>query len=145
MTGVQTCALPISKPAGAGDVPEANYKMIAALGVKRNELERKDIPAFVEKHGMPGWAPTQGHIPSGVPYLGFAREDLTDGGLNRVMIVGKGSLFLGRMTNLFDGVSIVIERNPGVTDTEVPGISQEHVKVMIAEAMRDFASHLLKE
>ncbi len=135
----------VTKPAGAGDVPEANYKMIAALGVKRNELERKDIPAFVEKHGMPGWAPTQGHIPSGVPYLGFAREDLTNGGMNRVMIVGKGSLFLGRMTNLFDGVSIVIERNSGVTDTEVPGISQEHVKVMIAEAMRDFASHLLRE
>ncbi len=29
------------------------------------------------------------------------------------MIVGKGSLFLGRMTNLFDGVSIVIEKNKG--------------------------------
>ena len=27
----------ITKPAGAGDVPEANYKMIAALGVKRGD------------------------------------------------------------------------------------------------------------
>ena len=26
------------------------------------------------------------------------------------MIIGKGSLFLGRMTNLFDGVSIVVEK-----------------------------------
>ena len=33
----------ITKPAGAGDVPEANYKMIAALGVKKGELERSDI------------------------------------------------------------------------------------------------------
>ncbi|MCL1982830.1 MAG: glycine/sarcosine/betaine reductase complex component C subunit beta [Clostridiales bacterium] len=103
----------ITKPAGAGDVPEANYKMIAALSVKRQELERSQLPEFIAKHGMPGWAPTQGHIPSGVPYLGFAREGLTGGDLNKVMVVGKGSLFLGRMTDLFDGVSVVIERNPG--------------------------------
>ena len=28
---------------------------------------------------MEGWAPTQGHIPSGVPYIGFAREDILEG------------------------------------------------------------------
>ncbi|MDR1704995.1 MAG: ketoacyl-ACP synthase III family protein, partial [Clostridiales bacterium] len=89
----------ITKPAGAGDVPEANYKMIAALAVMKKDINREDIPAFVEKHGLTGWAPTQGHIPSGVPYLGFAREAMLKGKLNRVMIVGKGSLFLGRMTN----------------------------------------------
>jgi betaine reductase len=103
----------ITKPAGAGDVPEANYKMIAALAVMHKEIERADIQAFVEKHGMPGWAPTQGHIPSGVPYLGFALDDLTKGSLNKVMIVGKGSLFLGRMTNLFDGVSFIMQKNSG--------------------------------
>ncbi|SHJ04057.1 betaine reductase [Geosporobacter subterraneus DSM 17957] len=135
----------VTKPAGAGDVPEANYKMIAALGVKRNELDRKDLATFVEKHGMPGWAPTQGHIPSGVPYVGFAREDLTEGSLNRAMIVGKGSLFLGRMTNQFDGVSIVMERNTGKVETKDTAVSQEQVKSFIAEAMRDFASHLLGE
>lgn len=135
----------ITKPAGAGDVPEANYKMIAALGVKRQELERKELPNFVVKHGMPGWAPTQGHIPSGVPYLGFAREDLTEGNLNRVMIIGKGSLFLGRMTNLFDGVSVVIERNTGAKEEAGVGVTQEEIKNMIAEAMKDFASHLLQE
>ena len=101
----------ITKPAGAGNVPESNYKMIAALSVLRNEIERSDINAFIEKYGMTGFAPTQGHIPSGVPYLGFALEALTSGNFNKVMIVGKGSLFLGRMTNLFDGVSILMERN----------------------------------
>ncbi|MEW9125008.1 MAG: glycine/sarcosine/betaine reductase complex component C subunit beta, partial [Thermotaleaceae bacterium] len=50
----------VTKPAGAGDVPEANYKMIAALGVKRGEMQRQDVATFGEKHGMPGWAPTQG-------------------------------------------------------------------------------------
>ncbi|NMB19982.1 MAG: glycine reductase, partial [Firmicutes bacterium] len=103
----------ITVPAGAGNVPEANYKMIAALGVKQGALERTEINTFVEKHGLPGWAPTQGHIPSGVPYIGFAREGILEGTLNRVMIVGKGSLFLARLTNLFDGVSFILERNPG--------------------------------
>ena len=64
----------ITKPAGAGDVPEANYKMIAALGVKRGEIARTDIANFVKEHGMTGWAPTQGHIPSGVPYMGPLRD-----------------------------------------------------------------------
>ena len=92
---------------------------------------------------MEGWAPTQGHIPSGVPYVGFAKEDIEAGRVNRVMIVGKGSLFLGRMTNLFDGVSIVMEKNPGVME-ESKGISENEVRSLVAEAMRDFASHLLQ-
>ncbi|KNF10128.1 glycine/sarcosine/betaine reductase complex component C subunit beta [Gottschalkia purinilytica] len=132
----------ITKPAGAGDVPAANYKMIAALGVKRGELERADVATFGEKHGLPGWAPTQGHIPSGVPYVGFCRDAMLNGEINRAMIVGKGSLFLGRMTNLFDGVSIVVEKNSGKVDGN-EGVSQEEVKKLVAEAMRDFASHLL--
>ena len=61
----------ITKPAGAGDVPLANYKMIAALAVKRGELDRKEIGEFPAKHGLTGWAPTQGHIPSGVPSPGM--------------------------------------------------------------------------
>jgi hypothetical protein len=28
------------------------------------------------------------------------------------MFTGKGSLFLGRMTQLSDGVSLILERNP---------------------------------
>ncbi len=103
----------ITVPAGAGDVPLANYKMIAALGVKQGSLERTEINSFVEEHGLKGWAPTQGHIPSGVPFVGFAREGLLNGTLKRVMIVGKGSLFLARLTNLFDGVSFIMEPNSG--------------------------------
>ncbi len=103
----------ITKPAGAGDVPEANYKMIAALGVKRGELERAQIGDFVKTHGMMGWAPTQGHIPSGVPYIGHCIDSIKAGDTKNAMIIGKGSLFLGRMTNLFDGVSFLIEKNEG--------------------------------
>ena len=134
----------VTKPAGAGDVPNANYKMIGALGVMRKDLERAQINDFIVEHGMQGWAPTQGHIPSGVPYLGFAREDILEGKINRTMIVGKGSLFLGRMTNLFDGVSIVVEKNPGVKEEE-KGVSEEEVRKLVAESMRDFAAHLLQD
>ncbi len=134
----------VTKPAGAGDVPEANYKMIGALGVMRKDIERSEMLGFIEDHGMEGWAPTQGHIPSGVPYLGFARDAMLNGEIERAMIVGKGSLFLGRMTNLFDGVSIVVEKNPGKTEDE-KGVSEEEVRKLVAEAMRDFSSHLLND
>ncbi len=134
----------ITKPAGAGNVPEANYKMIAAIGVKRGELDKAAMNNFIEEHGMEGWAPTQGHIPSGVPYVGFAREEMLAGNINRAMVVGKGSLFLGRMTNLFDGASIMIEKNPGKVE-ESKGVSEEEVRNLVAETMRDFASHLLKD
>ncbi len=135
----------VTKPAGAGDVPEANYKMIGALGVKRGDLERKQLPSFVTQHGMPGWAPTQGHIPSGVPYIGYAQQDLTTGTLNKAMIVGKGSLFLARMTNLFDGVSFILERNSGETETSGEGVSKAEIKEMILEAMRDVATQLMEK
>lgn len=134
----------ITKPAGAGDVPEANYKMIAALAVKKGQIERGDIPEFIKKHGLVGFAPTQGHIPSGAPYVGFAREDILSGKIKNAMIVGKGSLFLGRMTNLFDGVSFVIQANTAANSKE-SGVSEEEVKGLIAKAMKEFAASLVTE
>ncbi|MFI3173324.1 MAG: glycine/sarcosine/betaine reductase complex component C subunit beta, partial [Eubacteriales bacterium] len=131
----------ITKPAGAGDVPLANYKMIGALAAKRGEMTPKDLPAFVKEHGLTGWAPTQGHIPSGVPYIGFACEDIMSGKIKNAMIIGKGSLFLGRMTNLFDGVSFVIQANTG----KKVDVSEAEIKGMIAKAMKEFAASLLAE
>ncbi|MBQ6703374.1 MAG: glycine reductase, partial [Clostridia bacterium] len=95
----------------------------------------------IEKHGLVGWAPTQGHIPSGVPYIGFAREDILSGRIKRAMIIGKGSLFLGRMTNLFDGVSFVIQANTGMDNTH--GVNEYEIRKMIADAMREFAESLM--
>ncbi|HYE83486.1 MAG TPA: glycine/sarcosine/betaine reductase complex component C subunit beta [Clostridia bacterium] len=132
----------ITEPAGAGDVPLANFKMIAALGAKRGDIDKTAMPAFIKEHGMPGFAPTQGHIPSGVPFVGAAREMIMAGSIERAMIVGKGSLFLGRMTNQFDGVSIIMEKNTG-REEAAGAVSKEEVKGMVAEAMKDFASFLL--
>jgi len=133
----------ITKPAGAGDVPLSNYKMIGALAVKRGELERKELINFVQKHGMVGWAPTQGHIPSGVPYLGFACDDIANGKISKAMIIGKGSLFLGRMTNLFDGVSFIVSKNNGVQ--EDGKVSEKEIRSMVAKAMKEFAASLMSE
>ena len=133
----------ITIPAGAGDVPLANYKMIGALAAKRGEMKPKDLNDFVKNHGLIGWAPTQGHIPSGVPYLGYCCEDILKGEVKNAMIIGKGSLFLGRMTNLFDGVSFVVGPNEG--NEEEAGVSKEEVKKLVAEALKDFAGSLLKE
>ncbi|MBS5957162.1 MAG: glycine reductase [Clostridiales bacterium] len=130
----------ITKPARAGNVPEANYKMIGALAAMRKEIEKSQLADFVTDHGLVGWAPTQGHIPSGVPYLGFARQELMDKKLNRVMMIGKGSLFLGRMTNLFDGVSFILQQNSGAGEDE--SVSEASVRKLIADSLKDFAKHL---
>ena len=134
----------ITKPAGAGDVPLANYKMIAALAVKKGDLEKKDLANFAKDHGLTGFAPTQGHIPSGVPYVGFARLDILSGKIRNAMIIGKGSLFLGRMTNLFDGVSFVIQKNTGKGTSE-GSVSEDDVKKLIASSLKEFAKTLLGE
>jgi hypothetical protein len=130
----------ITKPAGAGNVPEANYKMIGALAAMKGQIQKAELNSFVEKHGMTGWAPTQGHIPSGVPYLGFARQEMLAERIERAMFVGKGSLFLGRMTNLFDGISFVLQKNSGTNQAD--GITEARVQQLIAASLREFAGHL---
>lgn len=99
----------ITEPGDSGDVPRTNYRTLAAMAVMRGEITRDQIDDFTERHGMPGFVPTQGHIPAGVPYLGHAQEAMRRGEVHRAMIVAKGSLFLGRMTQLVDGVSFVVE------------------------------------
>ena len=83
--------------------------MLAGLGVVRGELERDAMPAFVRDHGLPGFSPTQGHIASAVPWLPHALAAFRDGTLERTMLLAKGSLFLGRMTRLWDGAWITLE------------------------------------
>ncbi len=103
----------VTEPQGSGNVPERNYKTIAALAVRRGELDRSDIDDFVAERGMPGYSPTQGHIASALCYLPHACRRLTEeGGAERVMMMAKGSLFLGRMSELSDGMSVLLERNP---------------------------------
>jgi betaine reductase len=87
--------------------------MIAALAARRKEIARDSIEAFVAQRGMPGYAPTQGHIASAVCYLPHALSRLTSGPADRVLLLAKGSLFLGRMSQRSDGMSVLLERNGG--------------------------------
>jgi betaine reductase len=105
----------ITLPAGSGDTPGTNYKIMAALAVLNGQIEKSEMDGFVTKRGMPGFSPTQGHIPAAVPYLGHALEAMKNGTMTRAMFVAKGSLFLGRMSQLSDGMSFLLEANPGMT------------------------------
>jgi len=102
----------IIEPTGCGDLAQKSYKMIASLAVLRREMGRTGIDEHVHRFGVPGFAPNQGHIPSGVPYIGPARDLILRNKVNQVMIIGKGSLFLGKLTRLYDAVSLIIQRNP---------------------------------
>jgi glycine/sarcosine/betaine reductase complex component C subunit beta len=99
----------ITEPAGAGNVPSRNYRLIGALAVRRGELPHEELDGFERRHGLPGFSPTQGHVASAVPYLPHALEALRAGDLGSTMLVAKGSLFLGRMTEMADGLSILLE------------------------------------
>ncbi len=103
----------ITEPQGSGDVPQRNYRTIGALAAARGDIERgpASIASFVLERVMPGFAPTQGHLASSLCYVPHALDRLTSGVAGKVMLLAKGSLFLGRMCQLSDGMSVLLERN----------------------------------
>ena len=103
----------ITDTAGSGNVPQTNYRLIAALAALNGEIEKgtESRDAFVKTHGMPGFSPTQGHVASAIPFLGHALDDLKQGNYQYSMFLAKGSLFLGRMTHMSDGESFILEKN----------------------------------
>jgi betaine reductase len=109
--GVELHNPEITVPSGSGDVPLANYRTLAALAVMRGQIQRNQMAHFVESRGMVGYAPTQGHIPSAIVYLGHAMDALRRGEIHNALLIAKGSLFLGRMTQLSDGCSFLVEMN----------------------------------
>jgi glycine/sarcosine/betaine reductase complex component C subunit beta len=101
----------LTEPSGSGDVPQLNYKAIGGLAALERQIAPADVAAFARLHGLPGFSPTQGHIASAIPFLGHALDGLTGGSYRRVLFLAKGSLFLGRMTQLADGISVIVERH----------------------------------
>ncbi len=109
--GVELHNPEITLPSGSGDVPRTNYLTLAALAVMRGQIQKNQMEDFVRSRGMLGYAPTQGHIPSAIVYLGHAVDALRDGKISNALLIAKGSLFLGRMTQLSDGCSFLVDRN----------------------------------
>jgi len=101
----------LTEPQGSGNVPRTNYRTIGSFAVIRNEIKREALDRFVEVHGMPGFSPTQGHIASAIPVLGHSLKKMVDGERQNTLFLAKGSLFLGRMTHLSDGISFLLEKN----------------------------------
>jgi glycine/sarcosine/betaine reductase complex component C subunit beta len=101
----------ITVPSGSGDVPRTNYLTLAALAVMRGQIRKDQMEDFVRTRGMVGYAPTQGHIPSAIVYLGHALDALRNNEIKNALFVSKGSLFLGRMTQLSDGCSFLVEKS----------------------------------
>jgi betaine reductase len=100
----------LTEPQGSGDVPARNYRTIAALAVQLHHLDQSDMSEFLETRCVAGFSPTQGHIASAVCLLPHLLAQMRDGTIDRAQLVAKGSLFLGRMTALSDGMSIVLEQ-----------------------------------
>jgi hypothetical protein len=109
--GVELHNPEITVPSGSGDVPRTNYLTLAALAVMRGQIQKSEMEDFVRARGMLGYAPTQGHIPSAIVYLGHAMESLRANKIRQALLIAKGSLFLGRMTQLSDGCSFLVDRN----------------------------------
>jgi glycine/sarcosine/betaine reductase complex component C subunit beta len=101
----------ITVPSGSGDVPRTNYLTLAALAVMRGQIKKDQMDDFVRARGMVGYAPTQGHIPSAIVYLGHALDALRNNEIKNALFISKGSLFLGRMTQLSDGCSFLVENS----------------------------------
>lgn len=101
----------ITLPSGSGDTPATNYKIMASLAAISKQIDKTEIDKFVKEKGMPGFCPTQGHVPSAVPFLGHAIRAMKEGKMKNAMFVAKGSLFLGRMSQLSDGVSFILQAN----------------------------------
>ena len=99
--------------AKAGDVAARNYKMMAAMLAMAKEIDRSDIAGFARAKGVCGYAPTQGHIASGFVYMPHALREMAAGAIRNCMLVARASLFLGQMTELTDGMSVLIEKNGG--------------------------------
>ncbi len=101
----------ITVSAKAGDVAARNYKMMAAMLAMAKEIDKSDIAGFARAKGVCGYAPTQGHIASGFVYVPHALREMAAGDIQNCMLVARASLFLGQMTELTDGMSVIIERN----------------------------------
>jgi len=102
----------ITVPIGQKDIPLENSRPIAVLAFQQGEINKTQINDFIRERCIQGFAPIQGHIPAGVPYIGHGIEDIISRCKKRIMIIAKGSPFLSRTTDLADSISLVIEQNP---------------------------------
>ena len=97
-------------PAAAGTIPRDAAGRPNLQGIWQvHNTAAANLEDHLARHGMPGYAPTQGHIASAVCYTAHACRAMEGGQMTRALFMAKGSLFLGRMTEMADGVSFILE------------------------------------
>lgn len=99
----------LTEPQGSGDVPARNYRLMAAAAATSGHMERDDVDAFLSTRAVAGFAPTQGHLASAISLLPYIVSGIRQGTLQRAQLIAKGSLFLGKMSRLSDGASMIFE------------------------------------
>ena len=77
--------------------------------------------------------------------MGHAVDAIKAGKMKRAMIIGKGSLFLGRLTNLADGLSFLIEGPEAVSKSASQGMTREEIREAVLDALSDMAEALKKQ
>ena len=131
----------ITLPAGAGNVPEANYKMIAALAVMKKAARKKRHARLRETAGLSRLCSHPGAHPLGGSLHGTCGGYASGGkDSSGAMIIGKGSLFLARLTNLADGASFIMENSTGAESSS--GVTKDDVKRIVLEALEELAANL---
>ena len=82
-----------------GSVFRAAYRITGDASDAEDVLQTTTLAVMVSADQMPGVR----------AFLPWARDGMLAGTLGSALFLGKGSLFLGRMTNLADGASLLIE------------------------------------
>ena len=67
-------------------------------------------------------------------------DAIREGRMQRAMLIGKGSLFLGRLTNLADGASFIVEKP--VAQPAAAAVDAQDVRAVLLEVMEDMAGKL---
>ena len=101
----------LTEPSGSGDVPQLNYKVIGALAALAREIAPADVHRFAKTHGLPGSSPTQGHIASAIRSSPMRWTDCEVGSTGARCFSRRAASFFGRITEMADGISMIVERN----------------------------------
>jgi betaine reductase len=76
--------------------------------------------------------------------MGHALLAMKEGRMKRAMSIGKGSLFLGRLTNLADGASFLLEKMPPGGSAGGAAVTVRDVEEVVLEALGQLANALSK-
>ncbi len=134
----------ITKPAGAGDVPLANYKMIAALAVKRGELDSKETREVRGRTRTDRMGTDTGTYPFRSTIYRICKRRYSCWKDQECHHHRKRKSVPWTYDKPVRRRIFVIHGNTAAEE-KAAGVSEEEVKGLIAKAMKEFAATLMAE